>query len=184
MVFNVVPERVLRNLMVLSAVPPPETRSPCWWGDQAIALTAATWSLNLMIGSVEWLFHINSLLSFPPEHNCCSSNDHFSPHIYCLCPISLLTKAVLALISLCNIVLSRDPVLIMFEFQEMAPTLLVCPWRTLSLFILFTSQIWTYPLFVPKENNGPFVAQETEVAESDRPKSHSFVTFEFAAFQR
>ena len=37
----VYPVKVFLNLMVLSAVPPPETRSPCSCGDQAIALMAA-----------------------------------------------------------------------------------------------------------------------------------------------
>lgn len=32
---------VFQNLMHLSAVPPPDAMSPCWWGDQARALTAA-----------------------------------------------------------------------------------------------------------------------------------------------
>ena len=30
-----------QNLIHLSAVPPPETNKLCWWGDQAIAFTAA-----------------------------------------------------------------------------------------------------------------------------------------------
>jgi hypothetical protein len=53
-------------------------------------LTAAKWSLNFKMGSEECWFHINSLLSLPPEHNCWSSKDHFNPQTYCLCPMSLL----------------------------------------------------------------------------------------------
>ena len=183
-VFKVVPVKVFLNLIVLSAVPPPDTSNPCWWGDHAIALTAATWSLNLRTGSHEWLFHMSNLLSFPPEQSCCSSGLHFSPQIYCLWPINLLTKEVLTLISLWSIVLSLEPVLSIEEFQAMAPTLLVWPWRIRNLFILLTSQIWTSPLLVPKANIGPFSDQETEVAESETPRSQSLVTLEFEAFQR
>jgi hypothetical protein len=138
--------------------------------------------LNFKIGSVEYGFHTKSLLSLPPEQSCWSSNDHFSPQIYCLCPINLLMKGLLVLRSLWRIVLSRDPVLKMDEFQAIAPTLLVWPGKILTLFILLTSQIWTYPLFVPKANMGPFNDQATEVALSEVPKSHNFVTLEFPAF--
>lgn len=40
--------RVFQNRMHRSAVPPPLLSRPCWWGDQAIAFTAAVCSLNLM----------------------------------------------------------------------------------------------------------------------------------------
>ena len=46
------PVRVFQNLMHLSAVPPPDARSPWWWGDQAIAFTAAMWSVKVYTG---WL---------------------------------------------------------------------------------------------------------------------------------
>lgn len=183
-VFTVVPFKVFLKRMVLSAVPPPEARSPCWWGDQAIALTAAVWSLNFKIGSVECEFHTKSLLSLPPEHSCWSSGDHLSPQTYCLCPINLLMNGLLVLRSLWRIVLSRDPVLRIVEFQAMAPTLLVWPGRILTRFILLTSQICTSPLLVPRANEGPFTDQATEVALSEVPRSQSFVTFEFPAFQR
>jgi hypothetical protein len=183
-VFRVVPVRVFLNRMVLSAVPPPDAKSPCWCGDQAIALTAAVWSLNFRIGSQEWLFQMSNLLSLPPEQSCCSSKLHFSPQISCLCPTSLLTKELLIRKSRWRIVLSREPVLIMVEFQAIAPTRLVCPCKIRSLFILLTSQIWTSPEFVPSPKREPWSAHDTEVAESERPRSHSFVTLEFAAFQR
>ena len=48
--FIVVPSKVLRNFMVLSAVPPPDNKSPCWWGDHVTAFTAATWSLYFTTG--------------------------------------------------------------------------------------------------------------------------------------
>lgn len=65
---------VFQNLMHLSAVPPPLTRRPCWWGDHEIAFTAAKWLPNLPTGSkLLWTDHTLSLLSFPPDANCCSS---------------------------------------------------------------------------------------------------------------
>ncbi len=183
-VFTVVPLRVFLNLMVLSAVPPPDAKRPCWWGDQAMALTAAVWSLYLRIGSVEWEFQTKSLLSLPPEQSCWSSGDHFNPQIYCLCPTSFDMNELLILKSLWRIVLSREPVLKIVEFQAMAPTLLEWPGRIRTLFILLTSQICTYPLFVPKLNNGPFNDHATDVAVSEVPRSHSLVTLEFPAFHK
>jgi len=168
--------------MVLSAVPPPDTRRPCWWGDQVTALTAAIWSLYLRTGSQEWLFQMSNLLSLPPEHSCCSSKDHFKPHISCLCPKSLLIKGEFTLKSRWRMVLSLDPVLRMLEFHEMAPTLLECPVKVLTFLIFTTSQISTFPLFVPSERWGPFSDQETEVARSVFPKSHNFWTFELDEF--
>lgn len=170
--------------MVRSAVPPPETRRPCWWGDQAIALTAAAWSQNFIIGYELWGFHIRSLLSFPPEQSCCSSKDHFNPQTYCLWPISLLKKGLLLRRSRWRIVLSLEPVLRMVEFHAIAPTLLECPCIMRILFIFWTSHIWISPLFVPKEKCGPFNDQETDVTVSAIPRSQSFVTLELLAFQR
>ena len=66
--------------MHLSAVPPPEASSPCWWGDHAMAFTAALWSLNLMTGEVEFRFQMYSWLSLPPLAISRSSGDHFRPH--------------------------------------------------------------------------------------------------------
>ncbi len=178
----VVPLSVFLNRIVRSAVPPPEARRPCWWGDQAMALTAAVWSEYLRIGSFECEFHTRSLLSLPPEQSCCSSGDHFSPHISCLCPTSFDMNGWLIRRSLCKIVLSLDPVLRMVEFHAMAPTLFECPGSILTLFILLTSQICTYPLFVPRAKLGPLSDHPTDVQLSVVPRSHSLVTFEFPAF--
>jgi hypothetical protein len=93
-------------------------------------------------------------------------------------------KGVLALRSLCKIVLSREPVLKIDEFQEIAPTRFVCPVKVLAFFIFTTSQICTSPLLVPTEKRGPLRDQETDVAESDMPKSHNLFTLELFAFQR
>lgn len=54
----VVPYKVFLNLIVLSAVPPPESKRPCWWGDHVTAFTAATWSLYLTTGSLDFEFQI------------------------------------------------------------------------------------------------------------------------------
>jgi hypothetical protein len=182
--FTVAPVKVFLNLIVRSAVPPPETKSPCWCGDHATAFTAAKWSQYLRIGSVQWLFHTSNLLSLPPEHSCCSSKDHFKPQIYCLCPTSRVKKGELVRRSRWRILLSRDPVLRRVEFHDIAPTLFVCPVIVRSFFILTTSQICTSPLLVPTAKVGPFNDQETEVAESLTPRSQSLLTFEFDAFQR
>ena len=45
--YNSIPSNVFQNLIVRSAVPPPLVSKPCWWGDQANALTAALWDENL-----------------------------------------------------------------------------------------------------------------------------------------
>lgn len=134
------------------------------------------------MGYVECGFHTKSLLSFPPEQSCCSSNDHLRPHTYCLCPISLLVKGVLVRISRCKIVLSLEPVLRRLELHEIAPTLLVCPSNVLIFLILFASHICTYPELVPTANMGPFNDHDTDVAVSDIPKSHNLDTFELLAF--
>lgn len=81
-------------------------------------------------------------------------------------------------------VLSLDPELRTEEFHEIEPTLLECPCITLTLLTLLMSQMWTYPLFVPKENKGPFTDHPTDVTVSERPRSHNFVTLEFYPFQR
>lgn len=61
--------KVLKNLMVRSAVPPPEANKPCLCGDQAIALTAAWCWLNLANGIWLPILQTNSLLSLPPDAN-------------------------------------------------------------------------------------------------------------------
>ena len=180
----VYPVKVFLNFMFLSAVPPPEAKRPCWCGDQATALTAAIWSENLNNGLVDLAFHIINLLSLPPEHNCCSSGDHFKPQIYCLCPWSLAINGELQRRSLCKIVLSLEPVLRTVEFHAIDPTLLECPWRTLTFLSFAISQICTSPLFVPIEKLGPLTDHPTDVTVSDNPKSHNLVTLEFYPFHK
>ena len=75
---------MFQKRMQRSAVPPPLASRPCWCGDHAIALTAAVWSPNLMVGAVECNPHTYSWLSLPPLAISRSSGDHLSPHT-CAC---------------------------------------------------------------------------------------------------
>lgn len=52
--------RVFQNRMHRSAVPPPDARRPCWWGDQAMAFTAARCSVYCCTGPELELFHTRS----------------------------------------------------------------------------------------------------------------------------
>ena len=127
--------RVFQNLMHLSAVPPPLHIAPCWCGDQAMAFTAATWSVNFTNGFVGFvLFHIINLLSLPPEANYCSSGLHLSPQTSYLWPSSFAKKSFLARMSLCNIDLSLEPLLMNEVFQAMHPILPSCPAYLLTIF--------------------------------------------------
>lgn len=58
--FNWFPLVVFQKRMHLSAVPPPDARSPVWWGDQAIAFTAAVCSVNFRIGCCDCWFQTKS----------------------------------------------------------------------------------------------------------------------------
>lgn len=110
-------------LIIRSAVPPPVANKPCWWGDQAIALTAALWSLNLLM-ACPFKFHTMTLLSFPPDAKYWSSFDHFNPQIYWPCSDNFWTKFLWDLRSLCKMVLSLDPVESNFLLQAIDPTLI------------------------------------------------------------
>lgn len=57
---NACPVRVFQKRRQRSAVPPPEASRPCWWGDQAMAFTAARWSLYCCTGSRLELFHTSN----------------------------------------------------------------------------------------------------------------------------
>lgn len=54
------PVSVFQKRRQRSAVPPPDASSPCWWGDQAMALTAARWSLYCCTGRRLELFHTSN----------------------------------------------------------------------------------------------------------------------------
>lgn len=158
---------VFQKRMHLSAVPPPLAKRPCWCGDQAMALTAARWLLNLPAGS-SWLWtdQTFNLLSFPPEASCCSSNDHFNPQTSCLWKINFAKKSSFSLRSLWRMFLSFDPELRMFELQDKAPILPSCPFMTLSNLLFWISQTWTIPEFVPKDKCAPLFDQQTDVTVS------------------
>lgn len=76
------PVRVFQNLIHRSAVPPPLASRPCWWGDHAMALTAAKCSVYVCTGFTLVMFHTNSLLSLPPDAKCWWSGDHFKPQTW------------------------------------------------------------------------------------------------------
>ncbi len=119
-----VPFRVFQNLIVRSAEPPPEAKTPWLWGLQARALTAAQWWLNLLIGVFEEFDHIISLLSLPPEARWFPSNDHFNPQTSCVWPSYLLTICRSdSLRSLITIVLSLDPLASKFPLHARELTL-------------------------------------------------------------
>jgi hypothetical protein len=179
------PKIEFQNLMVLSAVPPPETSSPCWWGDHARALTAAVCLKRLKVGELECKLHKLSLLSLPPEASCCWSNDHFRPQTYCLWPTILLTKSSFVLISLIRIFLSLDPLAkTLFEFHPIAPTLAVWPLQVEIFFCLIQSQSYTSPIWVPTPKTLELGLEEQLVTKSLEASSTSRTTLEFPAFQR
>lgn len=159
------PVKMLRILIIRSAVPPPVAKSPCWCGDHAKALTAALWSLKLLIA---WplIFHTKTRLSLPPEAKYWSSLDHFNPQISCLCSDSLWTKLLEDRKSLCRMLLSLDPVDSNLRLQAMDPTRISCPFILRISFCSLTSQIITFPLLHPTAREQPSVSQHTEVIES------------------
>jgi hypothetical protein len=125
-----------------------------------------------------------SLLSFPPEANCCWSKDHFSPQTYCLCPIILFMHSWL-LKSRTRIFLSREPLArILFEFQPRAPTLAVWPVYVCTIDCLIQSQICTYPECVPTPNIFDVGLKFVLVIISSELSSTNRTTFELPAFQR
>ena len=73
------PVNVFQNLIHRSAVPPPLANNPGWWGDQAMALTAAKCSVKVWTGCKLLEFQTKSLLSLPPEAKYWLSGDHFKP---------------------------------------------------------------------------------------------------------
>lgn len=171
--------------IVLSAVPPPDTSNPCWWGDHARALTAAVCFNKLAVGWREWRLQIFSLLSFPPEANCCWSKDHFNPQTYCLCPASLDTYCwSLKRKSLIKIFLSLEPLAnILFVFHAIAPTLPLCP-VYVYVFLFFTqSQSWTCPECVPTPKTFEVGLEDVLVTKSFSLNYTNLTTLELPAFQ-
>lgn len=158
--------------MHLSAVPPPLHIVPCWWGDQAIAFTAATCWLNLTNGLALFvLLHIINLLSLPPEASCCSSGLHLSPQTSYLCPSSLAKKSSFILGSLWRMLLSLDPLLKNELFQAIQPILPSWPSNFLTIFCLTTSQFWRTPAVVPTAKFSPLFDHDTLVTWSLGPRS-------------
>lgn len=178
------PVIVFQNRIVRSAVPPPETKSPCWWGDQASAFTAAVCFRNEAVGELDCILQRFSRLSFPPEANCCPSKDHFNPQIYCLCPVIRFIYSSATRVSLRRIFLSREPLAkILFEFQARAPTRPVCPRNVWTFLNLLQSQSWTSPECVPTPRMLEVGAKQLLVTRSLAVNSSSFTTLELFPFQ-
>lgn len=179
-----VPVIVFQNLIVRSAVPPPDTRSPCWWGDQARAFTAAVCFKKEAVGMLDDILQRFSLLSLPPEANCCPSNDHFNPQTSCLWPVILFMYSSPIRISRRRMFLSREPLAnTLLEFHAIAPTRPVCP-RIVWIFLsLLQSQSWTSPEWVPTPRTFELGVKELLVTRSLEFSSSNFTTFELFPFQ-
>lgn len=80
---------VFQNLMVRSAVPPPEASRLDWKGHHASALTAAVCAVKRCRGAPPAAPHTCSRLSLPPLASCAPLGDHFRPHTSCSCPRSV-----------------------------------------------------------------------------------------------
>mmetsp|Transcript_54051 Transcript_54051/g.166291 ORF Transcript_54051/g.166291 Transcript_54051/m.166291 type:complete len:248 (-) Transcript_54051:637-1380(-) len=84
------PARTSQNLSVLSAVPPPEARTPDCTGFQASAFTAALCCVATSVGehSRDWRLKSQTLrrLSLPPDASCVPFGDHLRPHTSCVWP--------------------------------------------------------------------------------------------------
>lgn len=157
--------------MQRSAVPPPDARRLLWWGLQAMAFTAALWEENLKrgISDLDWFADQTiSLLSLPPEARYLSSKDHLRPQISYLCPSILEMYDSLHLKSRFKILLSFEPELNMWEFDQVnAPTLPSCPSNVRSNFWVSVSQRWTIPVWVPVAKYWPpSLDQQTEATRS------------------
>ena len=179
------PETVFQNLIVRSAVPPPETKSPCWWGDHANAFTAALCFIKLKTGAVECMFHRLRRLSFPPEASCCWPKDHLRPQTSCLCPTILMTKSSFFLISLTRMFLSRDPLAkIWFEFHETEPTRAPCPSNVDTFLLLIASHNWTSPECVPTARMFEVWLQDVLVTKSFEFSYSNRITLALFAFHK
>lgn len=152
MLSSIVPSNVFQNLIVLSAEPPPDAKTPWLWGFHAKPLTAAQCWLNLLTGIGECLFHIMSLLSFPPEARDCPSKDHFNPHTYWVWPSYTATISLgLILVSCMIIVRSLDPLANRLPDQDKELTLALCPNMSITFEFLSRSQIYVTPWLFPTE---------------------------------
>ena len=172
--------------MQRSAVPPPLTSNPFWWGDQAKAFTAALWLKNRHVGSEPvWLAadHTRSLLSLPPDASWVSSGLHLRPQTSYLWPRSWAMLSSRHRKSWLWIARSFEPELRMLVLHERAPTLPIWPSYFRTSFCCSMSQTYTIPLSVPTERCVPLLSQLTAVTSSELSNSCSLVTFADVALQ-
>lgn len=122
------PSSVFQNFIVRSADPPPDAKTPWLYGLHARPFTAAQCWLNLCIGLVEFIFHIISLLSLPPEAREKPSKDHFNPQTYWVWPCKIETISLDPILVSCMlIVLSLDPLASKLPDQDNELTRALCP---------------------------------------------------------
>lgn len=80
------PVRVFQKRMQRSAVPPPDASRPCWWGDQAIAFTAAKCSVYCWTGTtLEWFHTSNCRTKWDVQSGVCDetwTNRRFLHFLY------------------------------------------------------------------------------------------------------
>lgn len=171
--------------MLRSAVPPPETSNPCWWGDHARAFTAALCWRKVWTGWLLWVFQIITRLSLPPEASCCRSKDQRRPQTSCLWPLSLLEYWLFYLRSRCKMLLSLEPVLKNTGlFQAIDATLPMCPTIVRTFASFSASHSCTSPVLVPTARMLFLGHQDVAVTRSLNPSSHSLLTLEVKAFHK
>jgi hypothetical protein len=167
--------------------PPPLANNPCWWGDQAMALTAAVWSEKRWTGWVGLRLSTTCIwLSFPPlAKKAGSSNDQRRPHTSCRWAVSRSTNGELHRTSRRKINRSRLPLASMGPVHAKIPTRAEWPAIVRTLFTLMVSHSCVSPLMVPTAKCTPLWAQATEVTKSSvDAKSHNLVTLDVQALQR
>ena len=184
MLSSIDPSSVFQNLIVLSAEPPPEAKTPWLWGLQAMPLTAAVWDVNLQIGVVLFALQMNNLLSLPPEASRLWSNDHFSPQTSCVWPSYFETILLYRyLTSRMRMLLSLEPLARIPSPQATELTLALCPPYSLTLQLLVTSQSYIVPLLVPMAIWEPWLFQLRLEMESGT-RSQNLSTLLLLAFQK
>lgn len=178
------PSSVFQNLIVLSAEPPPEAKTPWLWGLHAIPLTAAEWEVNLQIGVVLFALHMNNLLSLPPEASKLWSNDHLSPHTSWVWPSYFETiRLKRYLTSLIRILLSLDPLARIPSPHATELTRALWPLYSLTRQLLATSHSYIVPLLVPMAICEPWLFQFKLEIESGT-RSQNLSTLLLLAFQK
>mmetsp|Transcript_9753 Transcript_9753/g.31271 ORF Transcript_9753/g.31271 Transcript_9753/m.31271 type:complete len:319 (-) Transcript_9753:869-1825(-) len=209
--WSMAPVWAFQNLMVRSAVPPPEARRLRCMGHQERALTAAWWwrrvtrgahsrpslaapvALGASGGSREArcaperaASQRQRKFSLPPEARVEPSAAQERPQTSCWWPTRVAVRWRWALASCWRTRASREPELTqrLTGFQASEPTRAEWPRMERTRVILVVSQSWTAAESVPTQRWAPPGAQETEVTQSPCSSWSSSETSLVAAFQR